>query len=188
MVTRSLETDPLRNFRFRVDIPKVVRGSVSLNQLGFMQASGLAATTEPISYREGGDNTTPRKMPGQTDFPPVSLTRGLVGNATQRSLLWNWYREIFTAVQGSGTAGPMDFRSEVYIRVYGHPDTRPQAAFSMGHVKSSWKLYNAWPTAVAFSDLDAGGNGIMVNNLTLMYEGFDFLSFEANDNRGSTAW
>jgi phage tail-like protein len=189
MAIRSVEGDPLRNFKFRVDIAKTLRGGARLDGIGFMAASGLAATTEPISYREGGDNTTPRKMPGQTDFPPVSLTRGIVGNATQRSLLWNWHREIFTAVQGSGTPGnPGDFRAEVYIRVYGHPDTRPQAVYSLGHVKSSWKLYNAWPTSVAFSDLDAGGNGVLVNNLTLMYEGFDFASFEADDKRGSTNW
>src|SRR5687767_4955119 len=102
MVTRGLASDPLRNFKFRVEIPKVVRGYQSMAHLGFMAVSGLAATTEPISYREGGDNTTPRKMPGQTDFPPASLTRGLVGNAADKALLWNWYREIFTAIAGGG--------------------------------------------------------------------------------------
>lgn len=193
MTVRALNTDPLRNFKFHVDIMHNLGGLYgSMTHLGFMAASGLAASTEVISYREGGDNTTPRKMPGQTDFPPVSLTRGLVksksasskGQAYDISLLWQWYRQIFFVTQGgvahgmgssdTGAGNPggqgADFKCEVYIRVFDHPVT----AAKMGPIRACWKLYNCWPASLAFSDLDAGGNGVLVNNLTLMYEGFDF--------------
>lgn len=196
-MARPLDTDPLRNFKFRVEIQHVQPGYGMMAHLGFMAASGLAATTEPISYREGGDNTTPRKMPGQTDFPPVSLTRGIVGNAKDQSLLWQWYREIFFVTQGAqGWASEgNDFRTTVYIRVFDHPVNRGPArgdAVGMGpifgQVKASWKLFNAWPAALAFSDLDAGGNGVLVNNLSLMYEGFDFATADPGDNRLLGAW
>jgi phage tail-like protein len=195
-VSRPLDTDPLRNFKFRVEIQHIHPGYGPMAHLGFMAASGLAATTEPISYREGGDNTTPRKMPGQTDFPPVSLTRGIVGNAKDQGLLWQWYREIFFVTQGAeGWAGPgNDFRTEVYIRVFDHPVNRgasqlvPGMGPLFGQVRASWKLYNAWPASIAFSDLDAGGNGVMVSNMTLMYEGFDFATADYGDTRLSRAW
>lgn len=186
MIHRTPETDPLRNFKFQVEIPHVVPAPYNRPiRLGFMAASGLASTTEPISYREGGDNTTPRKMPGQSDFPPISLTRGMVGSAIDKTLLWQWYREIFFVVQGQGlNPGPShDFRSDIYIRVLHHPVTRgtPQVA-------ASWKAYNCWPSALAFSDLDAGGNGVMVTNLTLMNEGFDHATANIGDNRLAAAW
>jgi phage tail-like protein len=36
-----------------------------------------------------------------------------------------------------------------------------------------FKVYNAWPTAVAYSDLNAGDNAIFVEQMTLVHEGFD---------------
>lgn len=42
-----------------------------------MAVSGLSITTEVIPYREGGMNTTTQKMPGQSDFSPLTLSRGL---------------------------------------------------------------------------------------------------------------
>lgn len=205
-MSRPLDTDPLRNFKFRVEILMELGAPYyGMGHLGFMAASGLAATTEPISYREGGDNTTPRKMPGQTDFPPMSLTRGIVGNAKDQSLLWQWYRKIFFITQGSnfGATQGQDFRATVYVRVYDHPvnrgvnSTNPVNGVSYGppggwpiygQVRASWKLFNAWPASLAFSDLDAGGNGVLVNNLTLMYEGFDFATAPDGDRRLEAAW
>jgi phage tail-like protein len=200
-MSRPLDTDPLRNFKFRVEIQlDLGPGYGPMAHLGFMAASGLAATTEPISYREGGDNTTPRKMPGQTDFPPVSLTRGLVGNRKDVALLWAWYRKIFFVQQGSnhGIVSGQNFRADtIYIRVFDHPVNRGTVAGEAvgmgpiyGTVRASWKLFNAWPASLAFSDLDAGGNGVLVNNLTLMYEGFDFATEDAGaaGNRLAGNW
>ena len=187
MAHRHIQTDPLRNFKFRVEIQRT--GAPALSSLGFMAASGFAASTEPIAYREGGDNTTPRKMPGQTDFPPVSLTRGLVGTRDQMRAMYNWFAAIFAVTQGSPSAyggpgpGVPDFRATILVRVYDHPRNTgsPGQPAGGGHIESTfglvragWKIYNAWPSSLAFSDLDAGGNGVLVNNLTLMHEGWEF--------------
>ena len=34
-------------------------------------------------------------------------------------------------------------------------------------------MYNAWITSLAYSGLDAGGNTLMVEEMTLVHEGFD---------------
>jgi len=161
-----LKTDPLRNFKFQVNIahPGFPAGFL---KMGFMSASGLNITTEVIPYREGGMNTTTQKMPGQSDFSPLTLSKGLaVGDAS----MLNWMRQIFTVQQGTGTGkSGNDFRGTITINVLDHPVTLGNAP-----VKAQFKVYNAWPTAVAFSDLDAGANAIVVQQMTLAHEGFEF--------------
>ena len=159
-----LATDPLRNFKFRVSITHPTLKAFAT--MGYMSVSGLNITTEVIPYREGGMNTTTQKMPGQSDFAPITLARGLI---TGDTAMMDWMRQLFTVMQGTGggRAG-QDFRQTVNISVLDHPVTSGNAP-----VKAVWRVYNAWPTAVAFSDLDAGANAIIVNQMTLAHEGFE---------------
>lgn len=160
-----LATDPLRNFKFNVNImhPKLS----GFATLGFMTVSGLNITTEVIPYREGGMNTTTQKMPGQSDFAPITLSQGV---AVGEGPLWNWTKELFTVMQGTGTANPGDdFRATVDIMVLDHPVVSAQVP-----VKAIFRVYNAWPTSIAFSDLDAGANAVFMQQMSLAHEGFDF--------------
>lgn len=167
-------TDPLRNFKFQVNIlgDDIVPG---ITQLGFMSATGLGVTTEIIPYRQGGDNTTTRKMPGQSDFAPLTLTKGLMVGQGQ---MFIWMKRLFSVIQGQGTGAPgTDFRSDIEILVIDHPVTTPLAP-----VKAAFKFHRAWPTSVSFSDLDAGSNAIIVNQLVLAHEGFDFTIADGGSN------
>lgn len=177
--TTRLKEDPLRSFRFRVQFGDGGRyrfGTGNSNSMvegtaGFMNVSGLSMTTEVIPYREGGMNTTTRKMPGQSDFTPVSLSRGLVVGEPSMML---WMNDLFDVLQGTGTTtgggGQMpDFRVNVDIYVLAHPWPGPNPIALAG-----WRLYNAWPTSVSFSDLDAGANAIIINQMTLAHEGWAF--------------
>lgn len=160
-----LKTDPLRNFKFIVQVhhPKAGFGS-----MGFMSVSGLNITTEVIPYREGGMNTTTQKMPGQSDFAPLTLSKGL---AVGDNSMMAWMRELFAVMQGTGSGAPGDnFRATVDVKVLAHPVTSTVNV----PVKAAFRVYNAWPTSVAFSDLDAGANAIIINQMSLAHEGFDF--------------
>lgn len=168
-------SDPLRNFKFRVAFHHPSFPSLFANA-GFMSVSGLNITTEVIPYREGGMNTTTQKMPGQTDFSPLTLSRGLiVGHPGMMA----WMGQLFDVIQGTGKGG--DFRATVTIKVLEHPS----ANTTNPPVKAAFKVYNAWPTSVAFTDLDAGANAIIVQQMTLAHEGFDFAL--AGKGKGSTA-
>ena len=162
-----LATDPLRNFKFLVDIAHPTIPSFGGASMGFMSVSGLNITTEVIPYREGGMNTTTQKMPGQSDFAPITLSRGvIVGDAK----MLDWMKQLFTVQQGTGFGGAaIDFRANMLIKVLDHPATVGPVP-----VKAIFKVYNAWPTAIAFSDLDAGANAILVQQMTLAHEGFDY--------------
>lgn len=178
----TVRTDPVRNFKFQVDIRKVMRANNKplLARAGFMSVSGLGVTTEVIPYREGGFNTTPHKLPGQSDFPPIQFQRGVFDISGEGHGSWAWFKELFFYQQGLGS-GPVgnDFRANVVVRVLDHPVTqggptdegrenRPN-----GITKVAFKIHNAWPTTLQFSDLDAGGNAVMVEQLTLAHEGIE---------------
>jgi phage tail-like protein len=189
VTTRALVTDPLRSFKFNVSIQNLAGGQAlgSEARLGFTSVSGLGVSIEPLTYREGGDNLTTRKMPGQADFSPIQLSRGLFAGDFDN---WNWMTNLFTAMYGGAipnqqatAAGtPTDFRVGVYINVLEHPNNSAQASggiynvtypYQDSIVKVSFKLYSAWIGSLAYSDFDAGGNSVSVEQMSLNYEGFD---------------
>ncbi len=170
--------DPLRNFKFRVTF--LGTESVARNfdtQAGFISVGGLGIQTEMIAYREGGDNTITRKMPGQSDVGPLQLVRGvfMLPNSPQ----YEWFKHVFAVNWGTGNTGyNEDFRCDAIIRVNKHPVTRwnrggegdPTVSASAG---LAWYVYNCWPSALQYNDLNAGDNSIEVETMTLQHEGFE---------------
>jgi phage tail-like protein len=164
-----------------------------LDNLGFAQMSGIAVTNEVIPYREGGMNTHPHKMVGQSDFAPVSLARGMFANQSQ---LFKW-QQFIHAWQGglisngssgnggaSSNIGGSDYRCTVTVKVFDHPvtsstyeyDQDPSAASKVNlPLRLVVKLYNAWPGSYSVSDLNAGDNGLLIQQLQLHHEGFTIL-------------
>jgi phage tail-like protein len=178
----NYKTDPLRAFKFHVIInsPLVTASNPNSNvALGFMSVSGLGVQTDIISYRQGGYNTTTQKMPGQSDFGPIVLQKGVIlGDAN----LIDWLTTTFTVQQGTGTwDNSQDFRANVDILVLEHPVTTPTAA-----VKAAFRVYNAWPTQVSFNDFDAANNMFMVTQLTLAHEGW-MVNFASGPGSSKTA-
>lgn len=179
-MTRPLNSDPLRNFKFHVNIH--YPGIPELLRMGFMSVSGLAIQSEVIPYREGGNNTTTRKMPGQTDFGPIGLSRGMMaapvgGGAAGTREAWDWFTRLFSVIQGGGGGAPgTEFRAMVHVDVLQHPITQGEfSGTGRAPVKARFEIYFAWPMALAWSDLDAGGNAVMIEQLTLAHEGFRVL-------------
>lgn len=184
----NLITDPIRNFRFLVTfIPQPNTEGTNNPTLaklygqrattfGFTSVSGMAVTTDSIPYREGGYNTTVHQIPGQTTFAPITLQRGVILNTDQN---WEWMRNLFATVQGNGTTRAItdNFRCDLEIQVLSHPipkageDDANSAASD--HTAVRFRVYNAWPTSVAYSDLNAGDNALFVEQMTLVHEGFD---------------
>jgi phage tail-like protein len=177
----TLVTDPLRNFRFLVTFQPQDPTNLTLKGLttatfGFTSVSGMAVTTDSIPYREGGYNTTVHQIPGQTTFAPITLQRGVILGTNQN---YEWMRNLFATVQNGTTVRDVtkNFRCDLEIQVLSHPIPKagPEDATSAvsDHVAMRFHVYNAWPTAVAYSDLNAGDNALFVEQMTLVHEGFD---------------
>jgi phage tail-like protein len=141
-----------------------------------MSVSGLSVTVSVIAYRDGAMNTVTQKLPGQADFSPIVLSRGLaVGTPYELA----WLKQLFQVMQGTASSttddlgqfpnGPgSEFRGIVDVKVLGHPVTGYAAP-----INAWFRIYNAWPTSLSYSDLDAGANQIIVSQMTLAHEGWD---------------
>ena len=193
-MARTQRTDPLRNFKFTVRfIPVDSENSAlttllnGIGDLGFAQMGGLSVQNELIAYREGGMNTHPHKMIGQSDFPPISFARGAFAAQSQ---LYDWQKFMHSWIGGgtSGFAGgasgnSTNYRCNIIVKVFDHPYTAGDAKYAYdssdpnrvlipGNAKLAFKLFNCWPGAYGLSDLNAGDNGIMIQQLNIHHEGF----------------
>ena len=178
----TLATDPVRNFRFLVTFQPHDNANSPFKSaaMGFTSVSGLAVTTDSIPYREGGYNTTVHQIPGQTSFTPLTLQRGVMLGTPDH---WNWMKQLFATVQGGGSTQGVNtnFRCDLEIQVLQHPvsggvsDLVPATTTTTKptEVAMRFKVYNAWITTVAYSDLNAGDNALYVEQMTLVHEGFD---------------
>ena len=205
----TLATDPIRNFRFLVSFqphkvassgvfsgpnggttPTTPAGELASIKFGFTSVGGFGVTTDAIPYREGGYNTTVHQIPGQTSFAPITLSRGVMLGTSQN---WNWMKMLFQTVQGSANhAVTDDFRCDLEVQVLAHPIA--YTASSSGTAPSQndvvvqrFKVYNAWITSVAYSDLNAGDNAIMVEQIQLVHEGFEMTLGSGSDLTKSAA-
>jgi phage tail-like protein len=133
--------DPYRNFNFLVEID-------GITQAGFSDCSGFGASTDPIEYREGGENKTVRKLPGLTKFTNITLKWGL----TDSMEMYNWYRDVVN--------GKIQRRSGAIIVL----DLE-------GNEKSRWNFTDAWPTKWDGPDFTAKGNDVAIDMLELAIEG-----------------
>ena len=73
-----IRLDPLRAFRFLVEIEGITSG-------GFTRVKGLSREVKYESYREGGVNDYEHKLITQVSYPVVVLERGLA-----LPDLWEW--------------------------------------------------------------------------------------------------
>ena len=148
-------TDPLRNFKFKVSI---LGNGVPAIKMGFTRVSGLERTIEVIEYREGGDNITTKKFTGQASFGDVTLERGMT---TDQEGLNNWMNQVYNPVDGHVEGQDHVFKKTVHIFV----------ASKDGNSGREIVLLNAFPTSRTLADLDAGGNEIFIETLVLTHSG-----------------
>jgi phage tail-like protein len=177
MASTRPQDDPMRNFKFQVSISGA--GAQNIANMGFTNVSGLSMNTEMIPYREGGWNTNFHKLPGQTDFGPLSLVQGIMSN---RRGVWDLARNIFALqqgqAQGPGLAIGTDFRYTTVIRVLDHPVTIGDESGMNGSpagARLAFVVYNCWTGTVTFNDLDASGNAVLISQMTMHHEGFDVI-------------
>jgi len=177
MASTRPQSDPLRNFKFQVSITG--NGAMNIADMGFTNVSGLSMNTEMIPYREGGWNTNFHKLPGQTDFGPLTLVQGMLST---RPGMWELARNMFALQQGNTPPGNLgigtDFRYTTVIRVLEHPVTVGAAAGFQGEpdgARLAFVVYNCWTGTVAFNDLDASGNAVLISQMTMHHEGFDVI-------------
>jgi phage tail-like protein len=135
--------DPLRNFRFRVEIDGITQG-------GFSEVTGSESTVAAVDYREGTDPMHVRKLPGLVAYTNVTLKWGVTDNDE----LYRWYKD---------TRDGIVVRKTVNIVV--QDESGADAAI--------FEILEAWPIKYDFGDLNAKGNEAFVETLELANEGIN---------------
>ena len=135
--------DPYMNFNFLVEID-------SITQAGFQECSGLDSTTEAVEYREGGENTTVRKLPGKTTYSDISLKWGI----TDSDELWKWRKSV--------VSGKIERKNGSIVLLDAE-----------GNEKVRWNFVNAWPTKWEGPSFDAKANDVAIETLTIAHEGIE---------------
>jgi phage tail-like protein len=145
---------PLHVFRFQVDFAEAPLGGgrrspIVLCSGAFSECSGLEATMEQKTIKEGGRNYGSAQRAGQVTFATVVLKRGM----TTTRHLWKW----FEFVSGGGYA----YRLNATITMFD----------SAGKRVLRWKLENALPVKFKAADLNAKGTDVGIEELHLVHEG-----------------
>jgi phage tail-like protein len=134
--------DPYRAYNFKLLINNVTEGH-------FTEVAGLGVQVERISYREAGNNTVVRAIPGRVTYPAVTLRYGLTSSAD----LWDW---LMTAVEGR-----VDRRNVSVVML--DPGGSSEVL--------RWNLLNAWPEEWYGAPLDAMSRALAIETLVLAHEG-----------------
>ena len=141
MAKTGERVDPYGNFNFLVEIDGISRAA-------FHEVTGFDSTIDVIEHREGGDNLTPRKLPGMTKHSNIVLKWGI----TDDPKLYQWHLD---AVKGkvnrkNGSIVLLDRQGQEKIR---------------------WNFVGAWPSKWDGPDFNAEGNDVAIETLELAHEG-----------------
>jgi phage tail-like protein len=133
--------DPYGNYNFLVEIDGITRAA-------FHEVNGFDSTVDVIEHREGGENTTPRKLPGQTKHGNIVLKWGM----TDDRELYQWHRDVVTGtvLRRNGSIVLLDRRGQEVAR---------------------WNFFNAWPAKYDAPDFNAEGNDVAIETMELAHEG-----------------
>jgi phage tail-like protein len=134
-------TDPYRAYNFKLDIGGDTAGH-------FTEVTGLGARIESISFREGGDHQVVHRLAGRVDYMDVTLKYGLTASRS----LWDWFQ--------SGIRGTVS-RKNVSIILMDSAGDREV---------NRWNLNGAWVKEWRAASLDALGQEVAIETMTLVYE------------------
>ncbi|MEY2973819.1 MAG: hypothetical protein RIR49_239 [Actinomycetota bacterium] len=115
----------------------------------FTGISGLGYESEVVTFQDtlADGKIVTRKRPGRISFPDIVLKRGLSAD----NALVDWYQ---TVVDGAVE------RKSGSIVIY------DQTSSEIGR----WNFENAWISKWSASDLDAGTDDIMIEEITIAHE------------------
>lgn len=134
--------DPFGGFNFLVEIDGITRAA-------FQEASGFESSIDIIDYREGGENTTVRRLPATTKYTNVTLKWGV----TDDRELYDWHQQWVT---GNSNAKRKNGSIVLLDR--------------QGNEKVRWNFFNAWPAKWTGPSFNAEGTEVAIETLELAHE------------------
>ncbi|WP_218079682.1 phage tail protein [Anthocerotibacter panamensis] len=135
-------TNYVTSNRFYVEMESSITAS-------FSECAGLSVKIKQETFSEGGLNDQRRVLLGPAEFTEVTLKRGM----TDSLLFWDWMNQI--------VSGNCYERRNINILVFNQA----------GETMQCWTLKGAVPVGWKAPSLQADGNAVAIEELTLAYEG-----------------
>ena len=135
--------DPYGAYNFLVEIDGITRAA-------FHECSGFDSTVDVIEHREGGENTTLRKLPGMTKYSIIVLKWGMTDDRD----LYDWHRQV--------VRGDIQRRNGSVVLLN-----------RRGEETARWNFVRAWPSKWDGPDLNAEGTDVAIETLELAHEGVE---------------
>lgn len=144
-------SDPYKNFKFRVVLDG--RPVAGLSKMG-----ALKKMTEAIEWREAGDASVVRKLPGRTKFEAISMEAGLTHDTT-----FEEWANMVNNLDGAAAMSLAKYRKDIFIEVLNMQGT-PVLRF---------KVVRAWVSEYqATPEMDANANAVAITSIKIEHEGF----------------
>lgn len=144
--------DPYRNFKFKVKWDNKYVAGLS-------KCSALRKTTETTDWREGGDPSGSRKLPGKTSHEAITLEAGVTHDTAFEA-----WANLVNNYQGDAAMSLKNFRKDITIDVFN----------LQGSKVLSYNVYRCWVSEYqALPELDAAGNAVAIQTIKLENEGWE---------------
>lgn len=144
---RTLESDPLQAFRYRVTLS----GLPGTGEIGFQKVAGFSREVAVVEYFENMYEH-PHKLPGRETFSELTFEKGMFSDLT----FVNEYMKVLGTDKNN-------VRHEVTIQILNR----------FGEPIRTIVLYEAWFSKYEHGDLDSTSDDVLIETLTVQFEDMD---------------
>jgi phage tail-like protein len=110
-------------------------------------------------WREGGDPSTSRKLPGKSMYEALTLEAGVTHDTAFEA-----WANLVNNFQGDAAMSLRNFRKDIIIDVFN----------LAGQKVLAYNVYRCWVSEYqALPELDAAGNAVMIQTIKLENEGWE---------------
>lgn len=139
--------DAIAGYTFKIEIDGQVIAQ-------FKEVSGMSAECQVIEHRENNisGKEVIKMLPGQKKWGPITLKRG----KTDNKVIWLWQKLVMD--------GKIDeARKNFSIVLYDYA----------GGEVCRYNGLNGWPSKASIGSLQAGGNDVLMEEVTIVHEGIE---------------
>jgi phage tail-like protein len=147
--------DPYKNYRFLVYFEQSTTPVAAVSKV----TGGFKRSSDVIEYKEGG-NALIRKGLGRSKYDPITLERGV----THDKDFEDWANAAQVLDKGAPSQSLKNLRKEIHIELLNEE----------GQPVHRYIVHRCWVSEYqALSDLDAGGNAVVLEHIKLENEGWE---------------
>lgn len=148
--------DPYKNFKF------IIKFDGKTPVAGLSKCGSLKKTTEMIEWRESGNSSSIRKLPGRTNYQAISME----GGVTHDTAFEDWANLV------NKYTGMTDAKGQMSLANF-RKDIRLEVLNEQGTTVIAYSIHRAWVSEYeALPGLDSSAHAVAITQIKIEHEGF----------------